>query len=276
MISIRKLKTLARSTALRKCAAILQGVEKDLSYQVIPDTDYLSALGGMIAEDTSLTASLRDEAAKLTDRQALSFSETGDSAEGRMKELLFLCNRIRHMILTHLGAEPSDWDFILPETGSLDPGKRVVMPIQVYLDDVRSPYNVGAVFRTAESFGVRRILISEYTAEPTHKRALRTSMGCTKVIPWERVDISTLDGSEGVFALELGGTPMESFVFPARGTVIIGSEELGVSPEGLKIAKHNAGRVSIPLGGAKSSLNVSVAFGILMHRWYEMLSKPPS
>ncbi len=55
--------------------------------------------------------------------------------------------------------------------------------------------------------------------------------------------------------------------FPARGTVLVGSEELGLSPEALRLADAGRGRVNIPLGGAKRSLNVSVAFGILIHAW---------
>ncbi len=49
----------------------------------------------------------------------------------------------------------------------------------------------------------------------------------------------------------------------------MGSEELGLSPEALRLADASAGRVSIPLAGAKRSLNVSVAFGILMHAWQQ-------
>jgi TrmH family RNA methyltransferase len=58
--------------------------------------------------------------------------------------------------------------------------------------------------------------------------------------------------------------------------VILGSEELGVSPEGLERAR--AGRVSIPMRGIKASINVGVAFGILMQAWTSYLdcslSKP--
>ena len=59
------------------------------------------------------------------------------------------------------------------------------------------------------------------------------------------------------------------FVFPERGTVIIGSEELGVSPEAL--ARATYGRVTIPMTGLKASLNVGVAFGILMQAWTDAI-----
>jgi TrmH family RNA methyltransferase len=54
--------------------------------------------------------------------------------------------------------------------------------------------------------------------------------------------------------------------------MIVGSEELGVSSEMLAIADRSLGRVSIPLAGAKGSLNVSVAFGIVMHLWYTQIT----
>jgi TrmH family RNA methyltransferase len=78
-----------------------------------------------------------------------------------------------------------------------------------------------------------------------------------------------------VFALELGGTPIDTFTFPREGMVLVGSEELGLSSEAIRLADTQCGRVSIPLGGAKRSLNVSVAFGILMHAWRSALTRGP-
>jgi len=66
-------------------------------------------------------------------------------------------------------------------------------------------------------------------------------------------------------ALETGGTPITSFSFPKQGIVLLGSEELGLSAEALK--RVSAGIVSIPMKGIKASLNVAVAFGILMQYW---------
>ena len=72
-----------------------------------------------------------------------------------------------------------------------------------------------------------------------------------------------------VFALETGGTPIKDFIFPQKGIVIIGSEELGISPEALAQADH--GTVTVPMTGIKASLNVGVAFGILMHAWTQSM-----
>jgi TrmH family RNA methyltransferase len=159
------------------------------------------------------------------------------------------------------------------KTGVLQRPKLNPLPIDIYLEDVRSPFNVGSIFRTAEAFGARRILLSPRTPLPSHPRARRTSLGATGVIPWDQAELSAVESTVGVFALELGGIAIDSFNFPSNGTVLVGSEELGLSPEALRLADGNCGRVSIPLWGAKRSLNVSVAFGILMHAWQRALTQ---
>ena len=83
--------------------------------------------------------------------------------------------------------------------------------------------------------------------------------------------LDELPRDKPVFVLETGGTDIADFVFPKEGTVIIGSEELGVSPEALARAEY--GRVSIPMTGLKASLNVGVAFGILMQAWVSALRR---
>jgi TrmH family RNA methyltransferase len=172
--------------------------------------------------------------------------------------------------------------------------------MRIYLEDIRSPFNVGALFRTAESFGAEKIYLSPLCADPHHPRSARTAMGCVDLLPWERCSREpylvqnldqkmiqnnelNIDQNKGqdykpnleprsvwdgpVFALETGGTDIAQFTFPRRALMIVGSEELGVSPQGLHAADASLGRVSIPTYGAKGSLNVSVAFGIVLCAW---------
>ena len=174
------------------------------------------------------------------------------------------------MILVSLKSEPAEWDLLNPDTGTLDE-RATIFPTSVYIEDLRSPYNVGSIFRTAEAFGVEEILLSPDTPSPTHQRALRTARGCSELIPWKRGTLADLEGRDGVFALETGGIPLQEFPFPPQGTVLVGSEELGLSPEALNLAESGSGRVSIPMAGSKRSLNAAVAFGILMWSWYAFL-----
>jgi TrmH family RNA methyltransferase len=179
-------------------------------------------------------------------------------------------NNIKHLLLTATGRDQADWDFTAND-GSLDPAERQIFEgMWVYMEDIRSPFNVGAMFRTAESFGVEKIILSPFCADPFHRRAQRTAMGCIDIIPWERQELFASTETPmpcPVFALETGGIPINEFPFPRRGLLIAGSEELGVSPHALAAADASGGRVSIPIHGAKASLNVSVAFGIALQIW---------
>ena len=117
--------------------------------------------------------------------------------------------------------------------------------------------------------GAEKVYISPFCTDPNHPRAIRSGMGCIETIPWERCSLEDLPNDLPIFALETGGTPLEEFEFPKKGIVIIGSEELGISPQALQKASY--GRVTIPMKGIKSSLNVGVAFGILMQSWISFI-----
>jgi len=191
-------------------------------------------------------------------------------------------NNIKHILLAETGKDQADWDFTGSD-GRLDPEKRQIFKgMWVYMEDIRSPFNVGAMFRTAESFGVEKIILSPLCADPHHRRSERTAMGCVGIIPWERQELFPAQGNAPtdnltetppIFALETGGTPLTEFPFPRRGIMIIGSEELGVSPRALTAADASLGRVSIPCYGSKASLNVSVAFGIAIQAWGEGIGR---
>jgi TrmH family RNA methyltransferase len=193
-------------------------------------------------------------------------------------------NTVRHVLLAETGRFPADWDFI-DSGGQLDPKQRRSFPgMRIYLEDIRSPFNIGAIFRTAESFGVEKIYLSPLCADPLHPRAERTAMGCAGVLSWERLSADPAAGSNTeqkgkngflkapLFALETGGVRLGDFQFPQKGTMIVGSEELGISPGALALVEDSLGCLTIPSYGAKGSLNVSVAFGIVMQAWAETLA----
>ncbi len=259
MITIRKLKTLKRETRLRKIISILQSYEVILRAGRTVDLPYLGAIGALLLEEEGLPPRLQERLRHLSPGYG-------------QQELLRLCNATRHDLLVWLGAEPADWDFLVPETGALDRKRRTVFPVTLYLDDVRSPFNVGSIFRCADAFGVSRVLLSESSPLPSHPRARRASMGCWEIVPWEVVSPAQLENEENLFAMETGGTPLEQFSFPERGTLIVGSEELGVRPELIALAVRRRGRVSVPLFGVKASLNVAQALSVVLYRWSLALS----
>ena len=267
MFPIRKLGELSPRTRLRKIARILQAAEISISHGQGFDAGYLRDLGALAGKTAAA-----DLGSAVIEASALSMISTVSSAPDA-SAVHRAVNRLRNDILAALGAEPSEWDFLSAETGALMRNSGPALAISAYLEDIRSPFNVGSIFRTAEAFGFQRMILSPRTPRPDHPRALKTARGAQTVLPWEMREISGLRGAPGVFALELGGADIGTFSFPAEGTVLVGSEELGLSPEALEAADAGLGRVSIPLLGAKRSLNVSVAFGILANAWASALRK---
>jgi TrmH family RNA methyltransferase len=262
MFPLSKLAELSPRTRLRKIARILQGIEVEAPARPAPDADYLAGI--LHALEGGASRGLETELGLL--RTAIAPGQPSGAV------VIRAVNALRHAILSTLHAEPAEWDLLDASTGSLDRSRASVLPMTIYLEDIRSPFNVGSIFRMAEAFGAARVLLSPSTPLPTHPRAARTSLGASQALPWEVADLSVLSGLPAVFALEMGGTPLSEFPFPGEGVCLLGSEELGLSPEALELADGRLGRVTIPLGGAKKSLNVSVAFGILMQAWHAALT----
>ena len=288
MIPIHKLAGLPRSQRLRKAAKLFGEAEQRLVFagQILvkspgegfppEEAEYLAQVTEMLAGDNGFSAAAL-EALKAAQQTFTSACENG-------REMRRALSTVYHLLLTETGRYQADWDF-LGSGGALDPSKRRPFAgMQVYLEDMRSPFNVGAMFRAAESFGAEKIWLSPLCADPRHKRAERSAMGCVDILPWERLSSDPFAGLAGtkalpfgqspLFALETGGIPLGEFVFPPQGILIAGSEELGVSPAALAAADASLGRVSIPTWGAKGSLNVSVAFGIVMQAWATRLAEP--
>ena len=263
MIPAWKLRTLPCTTRLRKIARILQEAELRLDRGAPPELAYLASCALLIVEETVLRASVREAA-----RVVAAWPEQAQTqTEEALKRAL---NRLRHCLLETLGEQPAEWDLLVEDRLELDASRRTVYPVEVYLEEIRSPFNVGSIFRSAEAFGVTRLLLSPGTASPLHARARKTARGAVAAVPWRYAPLSCLRGRQGVVALEIGGTPLGAFQFPAAGVLLVGSEELGLSPSALALA--GGGRVSIPMAGAKRSLNVAVAFGVVMQAWSSRLS----
>jgi len=263
VITIAKLSSLAEGTKLRKCARILDETAVSFGQQAPVDIPYLRAVCQIVLDsnDTRISGPTRTACRKVL------------ASDGNDR-LLWALADASHTLHTDLGIEKADWDFRDAHEARLDASHRTVLPFTVVLDRLRSPFNVGSVFRTGDSFGVQHMVLVEPTASPEHPRATRSARGCTGTIPWEELaedQVVTRFSNTPLFALELGGTDIASFEFPTSGAVVLGSEELGVSPALLALADASLGRVSIPLAGSKGSLNVSVAFGILMHAWYNAI-----
>lgn len=254
----------------RKAVLILERIERqwrEESGAIIPkepelDLEYPRALAEFLAASEESSDEVRAAAG---DFLALP-PDAGTDARAHA------LNRLRHRLAAISGQSPADWDFISSPRPGLAKQRRA-SGMRVYLEDIRSPFNVGSIFRTAEALGFDEVLLSPDCADPLHPRALRTAMGTVERLPWRRAPLAELGKLEGSFALEVGGTALADFGFPLPGLMVLGSEELGVSSEAMRLC--SLGAVEIPLVGAKASLNVATAFGIAGFSWLASLNSLP-
>ncbi len=246
MITVKKIRSLKPRVQLRKAADVFHEAN-------ISDTEpgYLEEVLGIIV------------ASELVDDEAAARLK-GFFGKGRGVGY----DDIYYNVLAILGDSPADWDR-RTEDGEIDWSQRSTMPHRLFLDHLRSPYNVGAIFRNAEAFCVEEIILAPGTASPEHPRAHRTSRSTVDAIPWREGELDTIPSGTPVFALELGGSDIKTFDFPENGVCIIGSEETGITAEARALAESSAGIVSIPQFGAKGSINVASAAAILLYEWME-------
>lgn len=139
------------------------------------------------------------------------------------------------------------------------------------LPNIRSGWNTGAFFRTADAFGWDHLYLCGLTPYPPHKEISKTALGADEFVEWS-YHLSPLETvqklkGEGVFlcALELtkNAVPLSHFMPPQDKNfcLIVGNEIDGVSPE---ILAECDATVYLPMHGKKESLNVSIAGGIAM------------
>jgi tRNA G18 (ribose-2'-O)-methylase SpoU len=149
------------------------------------------------------------------------------------------------------------------------------LPVAILLDNVRSMYNVGAFFRTADGAGIERLLLSGITARPPMNAIRKTALGAEERVPWTGVSnpLSAIRGliAQGyeIAAVETSIRSVDIFDWRPRFPVCVlfGHEVDGVNAELLAACETY---VRIPMLGLKHSLNVASAGAIVM---YELLRK---
>ena len=149
-------------------------------------------------------------------------------------------------------------------------------PIIVILDNVRSAYNVGAIFRTCDAAGIIKLYLCGITPYPPHNKIPKTALGATESVSWKKC--STTEEAIEEFKKEEKGRVLAvekvqgsvnfwefNYTFPLA--LIFGHEVTGISKTALKLAD---GIIEIPMFGEKESLNVETACGIVV---YEIIRK---
>jgi len=140
--------------------------------------------------------------------------------------------------------------------------------VEVLIDNVRSVFNVGSVFRSAEGAGIGKIHLGGISPTPKHPKMAKTALGAELRVPWaygpdatEIADRLQADGY-ALWALEPGANAVDLFasaVVTEPTLLIIGNEVTGIDPSILFRCDR---RAAIPMAGQNGSLNVATAFGI--------------
>ena len=145
------------------------------------------------------------------------------------------------------------------------------LPLTVVLDDVRSLYNVGSVFRSSDAFRVEAVYLCGITATPPHPEIHKTALGGEDSVAWRYFTTATEAveqlHKEGVtvFSIEQveGSTKLQNLSLDTsrRYAVVLGNEVKGVHQE---VVDMSDGCLEIPQFGTKHSLNVSVTAGMVI------------
>jgi 23S rRNA (guanosine2251-2'-O)-methyltransferase len=144
-------------------------------------------------------------------------------------------------------------------------------PVIAVLENIRSAYNVGSVFRTADAFLLEAIYITGYTALPGHKEIKKTALGAEESVDWKHFTnaaeaIVTLkkDGYK-VYAVEQVVDSLQlqqiDFTSMEKLAVIFGNEVTGVEQDTIALCD---GCIEIPQLGMKHSLNIATAAGVVL------------
>lgn len=143
-------------------------------------------------------------------------------------------------------------------------------PIFGMLDNIRSLYNVGSIFRTSDGALIRKLFLCGYTPHPPRREIEKTALGATQTVPWLHFK-SINDGiaaarSEGAKLCVLEQTSCSIPYYAVRPEdfpicLVVGNEITGISSEVIAAADM---AIEIPMFGVKHSLNAAVAYGIAL------------
>ena len=159
-------------------------------------------------------------------------------------------------------------------------GKKTIKEIIVILDNIRSTYNVGAIFRSADAAGVNKIYWCGITPTPPNPKISKVALGAENYITWEKAKttwcLSEKLKKDGYFIIALEQGEKAKNIFKNKFNkkhnkiaLLLGPEVKGLSN---KILKRADGLLEIPMFGKKESLNVAVAFGIAIYQIYNSLN----
>jgi tRNA G18 (ribose-2'-O)-methylase SpoU len=155
-------------------------------------------------------------------------------------------------------------------------------PVIVVLENIRSAYNVGSVFRTCDAFLIEAIYIIGYSAKPPHKEIKKTALGAEDTVAWkyfkttaeaigqlrsEGYNVYAAEQAEGSYKLNAISIEQEEKI-----AVVFGNEVTGVEQSSIALCD---GCIEIPQLGMKHSLNIATAAGVVLWELVRNKIAPP-
>lgn len=147
----------------------------------------------------------------------------------------------------------------------------VKTPVIAVLENIRSAYNVGSVFRTADAFLLQAIYITGFTCTPPHKEIKKTALGAEDTVEWKHFDNATeaikslKENGYTVYAIEQAMNSKKLHTLQIKSNekiaVIFGNEVTGVEQDTILQCD---GCIEIPQWGMKHSLNIATAAGVVL------------
>ena len=145
------------------------------------------------------------------------------------------------------------------------------VPVIVYLDRIADPGNMGTILRTADWFGYREILLSPGCVDIYNPKVVRSSMGSIFRGSFhpesdERMLVTLKEAGYKIVTSQLNGKDIRDFIPSPKTVIVLSNESHGVLP-GLASIADNA--IKIPGVPGAESLNVAVAAGIILNKFFE-------
>jgi 23S rRNA (guanosine2251-2'-O)-methyltransferase len=187
-------------------------------------------------------------------------------AAGQRENGVLVCPRCRQPV--QAVAQP----VTLPDSSDRLPAPA---PFQLHLllDNIRSLYNVGSIFRTADGSGITHLYLCGITPTPDNPRLAKTALGAEKTVPWSyhangvETAVSLQQAGHCLWAVEYGPGSQSLFTglaVPAGRplALVLGNEKAGVDPGLLALCEKT---IHLPMRGRKRSLNVAVVAGTVVY-----------
>ncbi len=142
-------------------------------------------------------------------------------------------------------------------------------PLYCIVEDVRSLNNVGSIFRTSDAVRLQKLYLTGYTGCPPRREIEKTALGATETVPWihsqSTIDVIQELKQKNVTIVALEHTtksrPYFEFKYNYPLCLLLGNEVDGLNEKTVSMAEHS---IEIPMFGLKQSLNVSVAYGVVI------------